>query len=313
MERKGGIWFCAGGTRKLVSELIALGERHGIRFHYDAKIVGLTTNEEMKLISLESRSRTNTALTHRCDLAVWGGDPQLAQQLLGQKRLSILERIRKATVQSSMGLFVLYFRTKTRYSAVAHHTIILSSKWESLLEEVFKGRSLPGEPSLYLHRPSATDPRLAEEQGDSFYVLAPVPHLGLFDDWKEQRGTFEGVVREILRERVLPGLDDSIEFSSSIDPRYFRDELSSANGSGFSIAPTLSQSAWFRFHNQSDRVKNLYFCGAGVHPGGGLPGVVTSAKVVERIVLKDYPHLHCRITKGEPFGSDQESVKQVAV
>jgi phytoene desaturase len=212
-----------------------------------------------------------------------------------------------------MGLFVLYFRTKTRYPEVAHHTIILSSKWESLLAEVFNGRSLPGEPSLYLHRPSATDPRLAEEAGESFYVLAPVPHLGQFDDWQAQRGTFEGVVREILRERVLPGLDDSIEFSSSIDPRYFRDELSSANGSGFSIAPTLSQSAWFRFHNQSDRVKNLYFCGAGVHPGGGLPGVVTSAKVVERIILKDYPHLHGRVTMGEPYGSDQGSVKQVAV
>jgi phytoene desaturase len=212
-----------------------------------------------------------------------------------------------------MGLFVLYFRTKKKYPGVAHHTIILSSRWESLLAQVFNGRSLPAEPSLYLHRPSATDPRLAEEEGDSFYVLAPVPHLGLFDDWKEQAGKFEDVVLEILRERVLSGLDDTLEFSSSIDPRYFRDELSSAHGSGFSIAPTLSQSAWFRFHNQSDKVKNLYFCGAGVHPGGGLPGVVTSAKVVERIILKDYPHLKGRFTMEKPFSSDGELVKQVAV
>jgi phytoene desaturase len=313
MERKGGIWFCAGGTRKLVSELIALGERHGITILYDAKIIGLTTSKEMKLISLESRSRTNTTRSHRCDLAVWGGDPQFAQQLLGRKRLSLVERIRKETVQSSMGLFVLYFRTKIRYPEVAHHTIILSSKWESLLAEVFNGRSLPGEPSLYLHRPSATDPRLAEEHGESFYVLAPVPHLGLFDQWEEQKGKFEGVVREILRDRVLPNLDETLEFSSSIDPRYFRDELSSANGSGFSIAPTLSQSAWFRFHNQADKVKNLYFCGAGVHPGGGLPGVVTSAKVVERIILKDYPHLKGRFMMGQPFSSDEELLNQVVV
>jgi phytoene desaturase len=294
MERRGGIWFCSGGTRKLVTELVALGKKYGINFHYDSKVVGLITDKKMRVRQIEITSSSNQTKRHDCDLAVWGGDPQVAYKILGTKRLSFIERARKATVSSSMGLFVLYFRTKIKYPSVAHHTIVLSSKWEQLLAEVFKGSLLPEEPSLYLHRPAATDPHLAQEQGESFYVLAPVPHLGLFTRWEEQKSEFEKLVLEILQERVLPNLEEEMEFSYSVDPRYFRDQLSSTYGSGFSIAPTLSQSAWFRFHNKTDKVGNLYLCGAGVHPGGGLPGVVTSAKVVEKMILNDFPLLRDR-------------------
>jgi phytoene desaturase len=129
----------------------------------------------------------------------------------------------------------------------------------------------------------------------------------LFSSWEEQKGEFEKLVLEILQARVLPNLVGELEFSYSVDPRYFRDQLSSTYGSGFSIAPTLSQSAWFRFHNKTDKVENLYLCGAGVHPGGGLPGVVTSAKVVEKMILNDYPFLRDR-----QVGNREQTAKQVA-
>lgn len=287
MERRGGIWFAKGGTGALVSALIDLGRRHGIQFTFGARVSEVRSSPEGRVtgVGIEQHGVKEDRL---CDLAVWGGDPEVLYWTLGEARTSLLERVRAKTVKSSMGLFVLYFKTSKRYPDVAHHSIVLSKRWHGLLREVFRGTTLPDDPSLYLHRPCATDPTLLSEQnGDLFYVLAPVPHLGNFAGWEEHEERFRDRVLEILEDRVLPELRSSLDFATAIDPRYFRDVLQSPLGAGFSIAPLLSQSAWFRFHNRSDRVANLYLCGAGVHPGGGLPGVVTSAKLVERLVWKD--------------------------
>ncbi|MEY4667456.1 MAG: hypothetical protein RL518_155 [Pseudomonadota bacterium] len=291
MERKGGIWFAKGGTSALITQLVALGERHGIRFHFDHKVATISTDPSGRVTSLEAAHRGEQRV-FPCDLAVWGGDPRTLYATLGRERLSIIERLRERTTSSSMGLFVLYFKTKRRYPDVAHHTIVLSSRWEGLLHDIFKGKKLPKDPSLYLHRPAATDPSMSVSDGELFYVLAPVPHLGNYNDWNSDLRRFTNTVIEILSERALPGLSAELVFGESIDPRYFRDTLASPLGAGFSIAPLLSQSAWLRFHNRMDKISNLYLCGAGVHPGGGLPGVVTSAKVVERMVRRDFPSVN---------------------
>ena len=288
MERKGGIWFARGGTSALIAQLVALAQRQGIRFHFDHKVVSVSTDTSGRISSVEA-AHQGQQVVFPCDLAVWGGDPRALYATLGRERLSLMERLRDRTTTSSMGLFVLYFKTRRSYPEVAHHTIVLSERWEGLLKEIFNGKRLPKDPSLYLHRPVATDPSMAADDGELFYVLAPVPHLGNYRDWSAELGRFTKTVIDILSERALPGLSTELAFSESIDPRYFRDTLSSPLGAGFSIAPTLSQSAWFRFHNRMDKIPNLYLCGAGVHPGGGLPGVVTSAKVVERMVARDYP------------------------
>jgi phytoene desaturase len=200
-----------------------------------------------------------------------------------------------------MGLYVLYFKTKRLYPNVAHHTIVLSERWEGLLRDIFKGTRLPKDPSLYLHRPAATDHAMRRSDGELFYVLAPVPHLGNYDGWKFDDARFKQTVLSILEDRVLEGLSTELLFAEAVDPRYFRDVLSSPLGAGFSIAPLLSQSGWFRFHNRMDKIDNLYLCGAGVHPGGGLPGVVTSAKVIERLVKQDLRSAH-------PFLDDAQKI-----
>jgi len=287
MERRGGIWFAKGGTGALVAALIELGRRHGIQFTFGARVTEVK-NSAAGRVTAVGVERHGVKETCPCDLLIWGGDPEVLYWTLGEARTSLLERVRAKTVKSSMGLFVLYFKTSKRYADVAHHSIVLSKRWHGLLREVFHGTALPPDPSLYLHRPCATDPALlAEQRGDLFYVLAPVPHLGNFSGWEAQETAFRNRVIEILEERVLPGLSSALDFATAVDPRYFRDVLQSPLGAGFSIAPLLSQSAWFRFHNRSDRLANLYLCGAGVHPGGGLPGVVTSAKLVERLVWND--------------------------
>ncbi|MEN9847234.1 MAG: hypothetical protein RIS36_2381 [Pseudomonadota bacterium] len=298
MERKGGIWFAKGGTSALIGQLVALAERQGVRFHFGHKVASLSTDRSGRVTSVEATHRGQHVVVP-CDFAVWGGDPRVLYATLGRERLSVVERIRDRTTTSSMGLFVLYFKTKRAYPDVAHHTIILSERWEGLLKEIFKGKRLPKDPSLYLHRPVATDPTMSVNDGELFYVLAPVPHLGNYNEWSADLGQFTKTVVDILSERVLQGLSTELAFSESIDPRYFKETLSSPLGAGFSIAPTLSQSAWFRFHNRMDKIPNLYLCGAGVHPGGGLPGVVTSAKVVERMVARDFPSTRHSVSSTE--------------
>lgn len=272
----------------LVAQLVALCKRHGIRFHYSHRARGFSIDASGRVIAVAAE-RSGKSVSVPCDSVVWGGDPRALYATLGAEHLSLLERARERTVASSMGLYVLYFKTKRSYPDVAHHTIVLSERWEGLLREIFKGRKLPRDPSLYLHRPAATDQTLKVGDEELFYVLAPVPHLGNYDSWQEEQEHFTATVISILQERVLPGLSTELSFAESIDPRYFRDTLLSPQGAGFSIAPVLHQSAWFRFHNRMDKVSNLYLCGAGVHPGGGLPGVVTSAKVVERLARRDFP------------------------
>jgi phytoene desaturase len=286
MERKGGIWFAKGGTSQLITQLVNLGIRVGIRFCYNTKVVGFLTDASKRVTAVEGVYRGERALLP-CDLAVWGGDPRALYQTLGSTRLSLTEKLRAKTVSSSMGLYVLYFKTRRSYPDVAHHTIVLSERWEALLKDIFQGSKLPHDPSLYLHRPAATDPSMLTPDGELFYVLAPVPHLGNYDGWKADESRFRKTIVSILEARILPQLGSELVFADSIDPRYFRDTLMSPLGAGFSIAPLLSQSAWGRFHNRMDKIRNLYLCGAGVHPGGGLPGVVTSAKVVERLVRED--------------------------
>jgi phytoene desaturase len=287
MERRGGIWFAKGGTGKLVESLVSLAKRHGIQFTYNATVTNIRTNATGIATGVEYMHK-DTPQIKACDLCVWGGDPIHAYNMLGAPRLSLTERIRVKTVQSSMGLFVLYFKTNKQYPHIAHHTIILSKRWHGLLRDVFGSTSLPEDPSLYLHRPAATDPDAVLEDGDLFYVLAPVPHLGNFSNWQDAAEDFKKRVISILEDTVLEELSSNISFAESVDPRYFKHTLHSHLGAGFSIAPLLHQSAWFRFHNRSDKVKNLYLCGAGVHPGGGLPGVITSAKVIEHMIMKDY-------------------------
>jgi phytoene desaturase len=290
MERKGGIWCAKGGTGALVSQLVQLASRHGVRFHYNRAVENVGVTSDGRVDGVVSRVG-GERLTTPCDLVVWGGDPRHLYAALGAPWLSPIERIRAKTAKSSMGLYVLYFKTKRAYEQLAHHTIVLSKRWHGLLQDIFKGQNLPSDPSLYLHRPAATDPTMKLADGDLFYVLAPVPHLGSFNNWEECEPRFKEIVLSTLEERVLPGLSTELAWSEAVDPRYFRDTLMSPLGAGFSIAPLLSQSGWFRFHNRMDRVANLYLCGAGVHPGGGLPGVVTSAKVVEQIVRRDFPSM----------------------
>ena len=183
-----------------------------------------------------------------------------------------------------MSLFVMYFGTNKKYENIAHHEILMGPRYKELVEDIFTKKHLAEDFSLYLHRPTATDPSLAPDGCDSWYVLSPVPHLESGTDWETMRKTYRDRIVAELEKRYMPDLSKHIVSEHIIDPVHFRDELNSYLGSAFSVEPILFQSAWWRPHNKSEDVQGLYFVGAGTHPGAGLPGVMSSGTIAARMI-----------------------------
>ena len=281
LERQWGIHFCMGGTGALVAALKTLMLEEGIT---------IRTECDVEQILVEN-ARVTGVVTHqgqtlRADNVVFNGDAPHAYQALLPKSLK-RQRIRRpeALTQYSMGLFVLYFGTRKTYPDIAHHTIWLGPRHKALLEDIFDKHIIPDDFSLYLHRPTATDPSFAPEGCESFYVLCPVSNLKSGTNWETEGALLRDRIVAALDNTILPGLADTICAQFWMTPSDFKTQYRSEHGAGFSIAPTLTQSAYFRYHNRDPDVDNLYFTGAGTHPGAGLPGVLSSAKVVERLML----------------------------
>lgn len=177
-----------------------------------------------------------------------------------------------------------YFGTKRQFPGVPHHTILLGQRYEALLKDIFDRKVLAEDFSMYLHRPTETDPSLAPEGCDAFYVLSPVPHLDAGIDWRVQAEPYRRAIARRLSETLLPGFEDEVVTSRIMTPQDFQDRLLSYKGAAFGLEPVLSQTAWFRPHNKSEDIENLYLVGAGTHPGAGVPGVLSSARVLDQVV-----------------------------
>jgi len=277
LERRWGVFFCMGGTGKLVEELGKLMERQGIELQMGADV------DEIILHGKRATGvRLNSGETLDADLVVFGGDPETCyKHLLPAKKTFSMPTIKK---QYSMGLYVLYFGTRKLYPDVAHHSIWMGPRFKELLTEIFDHKTMSEDYSLYVHRPTATDTSFAPEGCESFYVLCPVPNLLGDVNWETEGPKLRDRIVQSLEETILPDLSSVIEEVFWMTPEDFAKDYRSMHGAGFSIEPRLTQSAWFRFHNRDRAISNLYFVGAGTHPGAGLPGVVSSAKVVEELL-----------------------------
>ena len=285
LEREWGVWFAQGGTGALVDALIALFASLGGRLELNAEVteIAVENGRATGVVLADGRRLTADIVVCNADVA------QTYQTLLPRlDRRKYTDR-RLAAMRYSMSLVVIYFGTNRLYHGddgpeLAHHNIILGPRYRELLADIFGGKRLSDDLSLYLHMPTLTDPSLAPPGGEAFYVLAPVPHLGAPIDWQRTARPFRDSVMGFLEDHYLPGLSRHLVTERMIDPRHFRDQLNSYLGAAFSFAPILTQSAWFRPHNRSEEVPNLYFVGAGTHPGAGLPGVLTSAKIADDLI-----------------------------
>ena len=280
LEKKWGIYFCMGGTGKIVLELERLMIRHGIKIFYNHDAERINT----KGSQVSSIEFTN-GKSYNFDKLICNADPlQVSTDLLKGKQVSLHNRVIEKFAKHSMGLFVIFFGTKKKYNNIAHHTIWMGPRYKALLEEIFDKHTLAEDFSVYLHRPTCTDSSFAPPNGDSFYALVPVPNLKGKYNWDEIKKEFSMKVLDALNKSIMPELNENVVDIFSMTPKDFKKDYRTPFGSGFSIAPKLLQSAWFRTHNQDDLYKNLFYVGAGTHPGAGLPGVLNSAKVVENII-----------------------------
>lgn len=282
LEKKWGVWFAKGGTGAVVSALEGLFREMGGAIMFEAEVDQIVVDPASRM-SRGVRLKDGRELSS--DAIVCNGDVAFTYaHLLPEGFRRTYTDARLARMTYSMSLFVLYFGTDRRYDDIPHHSIMLGKGYESLLDDIFNRHHLGDDFSLYLHRPTATDPSLAPTGCDAFYVLSPVPHLASTTDWREEAPRYRDRIIRYLEERFMPDLSRRIVTEHHIDPLHFRDTLNSYLGSAFSIAPTLTQSAWFRPHNRSEEIPNLYFVGAGTHPGAGLPGVLSSARIVAKLI-----------------------------
>ena len=280
LERKWGVHYAVGGTGSLIGALHKLMKEEKIKISMNSEVTKILTEKD-KVTGIEVNNSNN----YFADKIIINADPAFTYKNLiktNYNRKWNNKRLKK--LDYSMGLFVLYFGTKKQFNNIPHHTIWMGKRYEGLLDDIFKNKVLAEDFSLYLHRPTATDKKMAPKGCDCFYVLSPVPNLLSGINWNKQAESYKNKIIEALEKTILPNLSKFIDVSFFMTPNDFEKDYLSLNGTGFSISPIFTQSAWFRFHNKSEDFKNLYFVGAGSHPGAGVPGVVSSAKVLENII-----------------------------
>jgi phytoene desaturase len=279
LERKWGVHFALGGTTAIVAALVRLLKELDVELRLDTSV------EEIEVERGRATAvRTQSGERIPCSLVVSNADPSFVySRLIGRAHRRRHTPRAVSRVRQSMSLFVGYFGSRRTYPELAHHTILLGPRYRELLDDVFRRRVLAPDFSLYLHAPTRTDPSLAPPGCETFYVLSPVPNTRAGIDWELEAEPYFARIRESLERRLLPGLGSAVATSFTMTPLDFERTLRSVDGAAFGPEPLLTQSAWFRYHNQSPDVRGLYFVGAGTHPGGGIPGVLCSAKVLERI------------------------------
>ena len=282
LERKWGVHFAMGGTGAIVTGLLDMFAGMGGRLHLNARAeeIEVTADQAVRGVRLADGRR------FPAEVVVSNGDvantyrkllPSAARRKWTDRKL--------ARMRYSMGLFVVYFGTDRTYPNLAHHTIILTERYKALLHDIFGRKHLAEDFSLYLHAPTRTDPTLAPPGGECFYVLSPVPNLLGKADWNAVKEQYaDAVLASLEIPAVCPDLRKHIVTKRIMTPLDFETDLDAFRGSAFQFEPVLTQSAWFRPHNVSEDVRGLYFAGAGTHPGAGMPGVLSSAKLLDRVI-----------------------------
>lgn len=285
IEKQGGVWFARGGTNALVGGMVRLFERLGGKLRLGDPVTQIATAGDRA-----TGVTTASGWQDDADMVACNGDLMHSYRALlaGHPRGAKVAR-GLARKRWSPSLFVVHFGVRGDYPDIAHHSILFGPRYKGLLDDIYRNGVVPDDVSLYLHHPSATDPGMAPPGHACFYALAPVAHLGKAQaDWDGAFGRqFADAILDEVERRVLPGLRENLVTRFHYTPADFGRDLSAHLGSAFSLEPLLWQSAWFRAHNRDDVISNLYFVGAGTHPGAGIPGVVGSAKATARLMLEE--------------------------
>jgi len=282
LERAGGVWFAQGGMYSIVEAMASVFRELGGR---------ILTGHEVSSVEVRSGAATGVYANgyHPADLVVSNADVgHLYGDLVPVGARSRWTDKRVGRLDHSMSCFVMYLGTRRQYPELAHHTLILSERYEGLLKDIFKHKVLPPDFSMYLHVPTRTDPGMAPPGCESMYVLIPVANNESGIDWTQAGPVLEQRVVQFLEAWGLDGLSESIDVSHTFTPDDFAGELNAVHGNAFGVVPKLTQTAWLRPHNRSEDVNRLYLAGAGTHPGAGVPGVLLSAEAAYHSIAEDF-------------------------
>ena len=280
LEKKWGIHYSMGGTGNIVNGLEKLMNEIGINIIKGKEVQKILTSKGV----INGISLYNNHTINANNVICNADPPAVYEKLLDNQDYSSLFKWKTKRMEYSMGLFVYYFGTKKKYENIKHHTIKFGEKYKEHLDDIFNNKKLNNDISYYLHRPTATDASMAPNGCDCFYVLVPVPNNQSKINWASEGQKIKDLVVEKMQEDLMPDLKNNIVEDFYLTPEYFEKELNTKYGSGFSIQPKFTQSAYFRFHNKSEIYNGLYFVGAGSHPGAGVPGVLSSAKVLDKLL-----------------------------
>lgn len=280
LERRWGVHYALGGTGTIVQGLMRLLEELGVEVRLGTPVREIEVSDgRVRAVHAEGGLRISA------DVVVSNADPSVVytQMIHPRHRKRNSDRA-VARRSSSMGLFVGYFGARGTWPELAHHNIVLGPRYRGLLEDIFESKVLAEDFSLYLHAPTRSDPSMAPRNHEAFYVLSPVPNNRSGIDWEARGEAYFDRILEALEDRLIPGLRERLVTRFHVTPDYFERDLRTRDGSAFGPEPLLTQSAWFRYHNRSGDVDGLFFVGAGTHPGAGVPGVLSSARVLDRVV-----------------------------
>ena len=281
LERLWGVHYALGGTTSIVAALVRLLDELGVEVRLSAPVARIdTAGARVRGVHLEDGTHLPA------DAVVANADPSMVYRDMLDASVRRRHGDRAVSrVKQSMSLFVAYFGARRTWPELAHHTIVLGPRYRALLDDIFVRRRLADDSSLYLHAPTRSDPSMAPPGHEAMYVLSPVPNARAGIDWSREGDAYRDRIFAELERRALPGLGDALDVRFHVTPDYFEHELRSMDGAAFGPEPRLTQSAWFRYHNRSPDVDGLFFVGAGTHPGGGVPGVLTSARVLDRLPI----------------------------
>eukprot|EP01090_Pellita_catalonica_P009845 TRINITY_DN21003_c0_g1_i1.p1 TRINITY_DN21003_c0_g1~~TRINITY_DN21003_c0_g1_i1.p1 ORF type:complete len:337 (+),score=46.33 TRINITY_DN21003_c0_g1_i1:32-1012(+) len=283
-----GVWYPKGGMHAVVAALERIGKKSNVKYRFGTEVakidINTATNKASGVVLTDG-----TVLD--ADIVVCNADLSYCyEKLLPQTALS-----RKISEKSlSSAVFVFYWAMDCKIGGLTSHNIILSGDYKSSFDTIFKHHDLPEQPSFYVHVCSKTDKTAAPEGTDCVTVLVPVGHITTKkkQDWSLLQRTARKAVLGTLKAKGVD-LEKHIKFEIVNSPETWRDTFNLKAGAALGLAHDIFQCGWFRPSTQHPSYKNVYFCGASVHPGTGVPIVLACAKLVaKQISQKNTPRFY---------------------
>ena len=259
-----------GGMYQIPLALERMAAKFGAKFHYGAEVKGLRGDGDGVVLDFGKDQ-------FRADRAVVNADYAHTQGDLLQRRLPHWKH--------SCSVFLIYWGLKRKVEGLEHHNLFFSGDLPRNMAEIFDRKVIPADPSFYIHVPTVTDPSLAPEGKDILYVLIPVSNLdGSADDIHAHEQRLRQLVVDKVKQVCGVDVNELIEAERTFYPQDFVGRYNVKYGATFGLAHSLLQSAFFRPANLDARIKGLYYTGASTQPGGGLPVVMASSRIVADLI-----------------------------